>query len=190
MKNLNFNYTIFHLPGFFQGLIPQYALPVLDQNSVWITNEASSIPYISTQDIATITIKSLAINQFMNKTITLAGKRNWTSLEIVKLCEKLSGKRAQITRVPIYLLKLVTYITKLFQWTWNISERLAFTELLSVNYDLLISTNELLSFLKLNVNDLESLENYLQEYFQSIMKKLKELNYQNLSNTTIDKTNF
>nr|ARW63713.1 hypothetical protein [Chondria sp. (in: red algae)] len=190
LRNTKINYTVFYVSGFFQGLIPQYAVPILDQNSVWITSELSSIPYVNTQDIALIVIRSLAIVQFNNKGLPLVGNKTWTSLDIIKLCEKISGKRAKIAKVPIYLLKFMMYITKFFQWTWNVSERLAFIEILSKNYNINISMNELLDNLKIQEDSLESLENYLQEYFQRIMKKLKELNYQTLSNQTLDKTNF
>nr|YP_010170950.1 hypothetical protein K8K75_pgp116 [Chondria tumulosa]QSD57091.1 hypothetical protein [Chondria tumulosa] len=190
IQNTNINFTIFRIPGFFQGLIPQYAIPILDKNSIWITSESSSIPYINTQDIAKIVIKSLAINQFINKSLPLVGSKTWTSLEIVELCEKISGKRAKIARVPIFLLKLIMYLTKFFQWTWNISERLAFVEVLSENYNLTISINEILGLLETDITNLESLENYLQEYFQRIMRKLKELNYQILSNENLNQNNF
>nr|YP_009391631.1 hypothetical protein [Laurenciella marilzae]ARW59775.1 hypothetical protein [Laurenciella marilzae] len=184
------NYTIFSLPGFFQGLIPQYALPVLDQNSVWITGESSAVPYINTQDVARITIKSLSISQFINKSLPLVGLKTWTSFSIIELCEKISGKRSKITKVPIHLLKLTMYLASFFQWTSNISTRLAFIDMLSRNYNFNVSMKEILYILKLDLQDIESLENYLQEYFKRIMKKLKELNYEVLNDQKIDKTNF
>nr|CRF40104.1 Hypothetical protein ycf39 [Laurencia snackeyi] len=190
LRTSKVNYTIFNLSGFFQGLIPQYALPILDQDSVWITGESSSVPYINTQDIAMITIKSLSISQFTNKSLPLVGLKTWTSSEIIELCEKISGKRSRITTVPIYLLKFTMYFTRFFQWTWNISTRLAFTEMLSRNYDLRISMKEILYILKLDMRDIESLENYLQEYFRRIMKKLKELNYEILNDQSINRSNF
>nr|YP_009395159.1 hypothetical protein [Bryothamnion seaforthii]ARW63927.1 hypothetical protein [Bryothamnion seaforthii] len=191
LKKSSINYTIFKLTGFFQGLIPQYALPILDQDSIWITRERSLISYINTQDIAKITIKSLSISQFNKKVLPLVGIQGWTSLQIIELCEKISGKRAKISRVPVSLLKSITYIAKFFQWTWNISERLAFIEILSRGYEYSISMKEILYILKIDSNELESLENYMQEYFQSIMKKLKELNYQALNiGSTIDVQDF
>lgn len=190
LRNVRTNYTVFYLPGFFQGLVPQYAVPILDQSSVWITSEFAPIPYINTQDIALVVIKSLAVEQFNNKSLPLVGKKAWSSVEIIKLCEKLSGKRAKTTQVPIYILQFIMYMTKFFQWTWNISERLAFTEVLYKSYDSEISINELLHTLKISQDAFESLENYLQEYFQRIMKKLKELNYQVSINQSVDQNNF
>jgi len=190
LKNIGINYTVFYLPGFFQGLIPQYAVPILDQSSIWITSELSSTPYMNTQDVALIAIKSLGMSQCINKSLPLVGSKLWTSLEIIKLCEKISGKRAKVAQVPIYLLELLTNLTKFFQWTWNISERLAFTRVLHKNYQVNIPMNDLLQVLNIEEQNVESLDKYLQEYFQSIMKKLKELNYQTLNNQTFDGTNF
>ena len=79
--------------------------------------------------------------------------------------------------VPINLLKFVRILTNSFQWTWNISERLAFTEVLTMNYQLDISVNEAYDLLNINNNTVTKLEEYLQEYFTKVMKKLKELNY-------------
>ena len=73
IKESGLKFTIFYLPGFFQGLITQYALPILDKQSVWVTSEESEVSYISTQDIANITIKSLSIKQFQNKSLAIGG---------------------------------------------------------------------------------------------------------------------
>nr|YP_009395366.1 hypothetical protein [Polysiphonia infestans]ARW64346.1 hypothetical protein [Polysiphonia infestans] len=183
IKKSGLNFTIFCIPGFFQGLIPQYALPTLDQKSIWITSEASSIAYISTQDIATIVIKSLSIGQFQNKYLPITGNKPWKSLDIINLCQKISGRRVKQSQVPVFVLGLLQSFVKSFQWTLNIAERLAFTEILSMGYDANADMKELLYILKLNKNEIESLEFYLQEYFERIMKKIRELNHQVLSSS-------
>lgn len=191
LKSSNINYTIFYLPGFFQGLIPQYALPILDKQSVWITKESSSVAYINTQDVATIVIDSLSVSQFNNAQLPLTGNKSWTSFEIIKLCERISGRRAQVNTIPFFLLNWLKNFVKLFQWTWSIAERLAFTEMLYSNYKTDTQMKEILYILKVNKHDLESLEIYLQEYFERVMKKLKELNYQALNdNKTFDSLDF
>nr|ARW60591.1 hypothetical protein [Polysiphonia sp.] len=191
LKISGLGYTIFHLPGFFQGLVSQYALPILDQQSVWITSESSLISYINTQDVAKMTIASLSISQFHNKTLPLVGNKTWKSLDIINLCERISGRRAKINKVPIYLLNSLKNFVKFFQWTWNIAERLAFTEMLFRDYNANDNMKEIFYILKINQADLEKLEVYLQEYFESIMKKLKELNYQVLNNDgSIDQVEF
>lgn len=183
--NSDINYTIFFLYGFFQGLIAQYALPILDKQSIWVTKESTSIAYIDTQDIAKFSIRSLSIPTSINRTFYLPGKRSWTSFEIINLCEKLSGQKSKITLVPIFVLRLARKFTKYFQWTWNVSERLAFLETLTgrgnFSNENLEEVNEIF---QINSNDILSLENYLQEYFIKIMNRLKELDYEQVSKTT------
>nr|YP_009300552.1 Ycf39 [Campylaephora sungminbooi]AKU47471.1 Ycf39 [Campylaephora sungminbooi]ALN11918.1 Ycf39 [Campylaephora sungminbooi] len=176
----NLNYTIFNLSGFFQGLITQYALPILDKKPIWLTGESTSIGYINTEDVARLTIKSLSMHKANNQVFSLVGPRSWTSLEIIKLCEKLSGQRSNISVVPLNLLQFFRYLTSLFQWTWNISDRLAFVEVLSIGDEFYDDIKQVSLLLQINFQEIEPLENYLQEYFSKIMKKLKELNYQSI----------
>ncbi len=184
--NSNLDYTIFSLCGFFQGLISQYALPILDQQSVWITKESTSIPYIDTQDIAKFTIRSLSIEATKNRTFVLAGKYSWTSFEIIELCEKLSGQKSRISTIPIFTLQFMRKFTKFFQWSWNISERLAFTNMLIEKKSFDISMDEVYSVFHINPSEINSLEDYLQEYFSRILKKMKELNEQSKNVNYID----
>ena len=178
LYNSQIDYTIFTLSGFFQGLINQYALPILEKKSVWITGESTAISYIGTQDIAKFTIKSLSISKTSNRSIPLVGSRSWTSSEIVELCEKLSGRKSRISKIPIAILKIFRQFTQFFQWSWNIADRLAFTEVLTSGDVFNASMDEAYNLIQVNQEDIETLESYFQEYFAKIMKKLKELNYQ------------
>nr|AYR06292.1 hypothetical protein [Renouxia sp.] len=182
------SYTIFPLCGFFQGLISQYALPILDKQSIWTTKESTAIAYMDTQDIAKFAIRSLSITGSVNKIINLAGSKTWTSFEIVKLCEKLSGQKPKVVTISIFTLQLVRQFAKFFQWSWNISERLAFLSVLATEETFNASMDKVYDLFQINYNEINSLENYLQEYFERIMKKVKELNYKQL--TDIKETNF
>lgn len=171
-------YTIFSLSGFFQGLISQYALPILDKQSIWITGESTPIAYIDTIDIARFTVRSLSSPIMERRKVPLVGNKAWNSLEIIELCEKLSGQRSKISRIPIQLLQVTKNFTGFFQWGWNISERLAFTEVLAKGDYLIIPIQEVCNLLKVNIDEIVPLEAYLQEYFSCVMNKLKTLNYQ------------
>nr|YP_007878281.1 conserved hypothetical plastid protein [Calliarthron tuberculosum]AGA63892.1 conserved hypothetical plastid protein [Calliarthron tuberculosum] len=186
LKESNLDYTIFSICGFFQGLIQQYALPILDKQSIWVTQESQAIPYIDTQDVAKFTIKSLSLRAAKNRLFVLAGNYAWTSFEIIELCEKLSGQKSKISPIPIFVLQFLRQITKMFQWSWNISERLAFTNLLIEKKYFDTSTDDFFYIFQIGKNDFNSLENYLQEYFTSILKKMKELNEQKKDTNYLD----
>nr|YP_009391226.1 hypothetical protein [Dipterocladia arabiensis]ARW59370.1 hypothetical protein [Dipterocladia arabiensis] len=177
-------YTIFYVSGFFQGLINQYAVPILDQKSIWFTQESKAIAYINTQDMANIAVKSLSIFRSRNHIFPAVGNKSWTSRNIIQLCEQISGKKAKINIISVNILNFIRQFTQLFEWSWNISERLAFIEVLYKGDNLDSSMEEVFEVFQINAAEIESLENYLQEYFQKIMNKLKQLNYQ-----TIDKIN-
>ena len=178
LRKSSLKYTIFYLCGFFQGLIQQYALPILDSQPVWITQEDQALPYVDTQDVAKFAIKSLSIQESRNQSFPLVGSSKWTSYEIIKLCEKLSGQKSKISKIPMFFLIFLRNFTKLFQWTLSISDRLAFTNLLAEKQSFIFSMSQFYHVFAVGPNDLNSLDNYLQDYFLSILRKMKELNDQ------------
>ena len=176
LKQSKIDYTIFTICGFFQGLIQQYALPILDRQAIWVTQEAQKIPYIDTQDVAKFAIKSLSLKRTKQMQFPLIAPSAWTSFEIIELCEKLSGQKSKISIIPIYILQFLRYLTNMFQWTWSISDRLAFTNFLLEKQMFSVSMCQFYEIFAINTSEFNSLENYLQEYFSSILRKMKELN--------------
>ncbi len=172
------NYTIFRPCGFFQGLIGQYAIPVLERQAVWVMGEASPVAYMDTQDVAKFAVQALAKPETEKQTFELAGPRAWGAYEIVRLCERLSGQEARVTRMPIRLLRAVRRVARFFQWGWNLADRLAFAEVLAMGEPLTAPMEEVYSVFDLEPKETATLESYLQEYFGRILKKLKELDYE------------
>jgi uncharacterized protein YbjT (DUF2867 family) len=171
-------YTILRPCGFMQGLIGQYAIPILDGQSVWITGEASPIAYMDTQDIAKFAVRALEVPETVNKTFPVVGTRAWGGYEIIRLCERLSGKDAKIARLPLNFLRGVRGFLRFFQWGWNVSDRLAFTEVLATGKPLDAPMDEVYGVFKLEPKETTTLEAYMQEYFSRIMKKLKEIEFE------------
>jgi len=175
LKNSGVPYTIFQCAGFYQALISQYAIPILEGKSVWKTSETISTSYIDTQDAAKFCIKSLSLKETENKSFFLGGSQAWTSDAIISLCEKLSGQKAQIKMIPIALLNLLRQATSFFEWTSKISERLAFTQLLQDDRELISSTETNSRVFKIKPTDLVALDAYLREYFEMMLVTLENL---------------
>jgi uncharacterized protein YbjT (DUF2867 family) len=171
-------YTILQPCGFMQGLIGQYAIPILDGQSVWITGDSSPIAYMDTQDIAKFAVRALEVPETENKTFPVVGSRAWGAYEIIRLCERLSGKNARIARLPLNFLRGVRRVLRFFQWGWNVSDRLAFTEVLATGKPLDASMDEVYKVFGLDPKETTTLEAYLQDYFSRIMKKLKEIDFE------------
>lgn len=171
------NYTVIQLGGFLQGLIGQYAVPILEGQTVWVTGEATPIAYIDTQDVAKIALRSLSVPATINSTFPAVGARAWGGYEIIRLCERIAAQDAKIARMPIETLRLVRRVARFCQWGWNLADRLAFTEVLVTGQALTAEMAPVYETLGLKAEEMTSLESYLQEYFSRIMKKLKELNY-------------
>ncbi len=172
------NYTILRPCGFMQGIIGQYAIPILEGQAVWVTGESSPVAYMDTQDIAKFAIRALSLPETEKQAFPVVGSRAWSAEEIISLCERLSGREGRVTRMPVNLLRTVRRVLRSFQWGWNVADRLAFTEVLATGIPLNASMDESYQVFGLDPQDNTTLESYLQEYFGRILKKLKELDYE------------
>jgi len=173
LEKSGLNYTIFQCSGFFQGLISQYALPILENETIWLPGDSLPIAYLDTQDAAKAVVQTLKNSRYDNGKLSLIGEKFWTPKEIIQLCERLSGKTAKISYIPTIAFNLLRRFFRLFEFTWNIADRLQFGEIFNNPNTSINSVNEI----SWPFNRL-SLENYLQEYFGKILKKLRENNYQ------------
>jgi uncharacterized protein YbjT (DUF2867 family) len=173
--NSDLNYTIFYLAGFFQGLISQYAIPILEKQPVWTTSESNNVGYMDTQDIAKFALRSLSLEDCNKKKFSLVGTRSWTSEEIIELCERLSGQSASVTRIPTFVLSFLKNFTGFFEWGKNVSDRLAFSEVLTTGPSMTSDMSEVYRLFSFDPSDTYTLERYMQDYFGRILRRLKEL---------------
>jgi uncharacterized protein YbjT (DUF2867 family) len=178
LKQSNIPYTIFRLTGFYQGLIEQYAIPILENLPIWVTNENTYIFYMDTQDIAKFCLRSLQIPQTTNQTFLLSGSRGWVSSEIINLCEQLAGQEAKIQRIPFFFLKFVSRFFGFFEWGQNISDRLAFVEILNTENHLYKSNGDLYKMFKIDPSEIIQLNDYFLEYFIRLLKRLRDINFE------------
>jgi len=182
LQESGLNYTILRPCGFLQGLIGQYAIPILEGQSVWVMGETSPTAYMDTQDVAKFAIRSLSVAATENKAFPIVGQRAWGAYEIIRLCERQAGREAKVTRMPIGLLRAVRQVTRFFQWTWNISDRLSFAEVVATGKPLTAAMEEVYAVFGLKPDEMTTLEAYMQDYFGRILKKLRELDYEQSKN--------
>eukprot|EP00270_Netrium_digitus_P000120 TRINITY_DN1013_c0_g1_i6.p1 TRINITY_DN1013_c0_g1~~TRINITY_DN1013_c0_g1_i6.p1 ORF type:complete len:427 (+),score=101.28 TRINITY_DN1013_c0_g1_i6:51-1283(+) len=175
LAQTSLNYTVIRLCGFMQALIGQYAVPILEEQPVWGTDAQTRIAYMDTQDIAKLTMAALRNEKTIGSTLTLAGPRAWTTQEVISLCERLAGQDAKVTTVPVNVLKFTRLLTGLFQWTGDVADRLAFSEVLTSSTVFSAPMADTYSLLGVDPKEVTGLEKYLQDYYAQILKKLKDL---------------
>ena len=175
LRKSDFDYTIFKCAAFMQGVIGQFAIPVLDSQSVWISGTPTKIAYMNTQDMAKIIIKSLVVPECNRKVLPLVGPKAWDADEVISLCEKYSNKKARILRVSPFLIKITQALVSFFQYSLNISERLSFAEVTSSGIQLNDDMKHTYDLLDIKQDEITTLENYINEYYQQIIKRLKEM---------------
>ena len=175
LEKSNFDYTIFKCATFMQGVISQFAIPVLDSQAVWMSGTPTKIAYMNTQDMAKIIVSSINNPKSYKLSLPLVGPNAWNSDEVISLCEKYSNKKAKIFRVSPFLIKVTQNVVSFFQDALNVSERLAFAEVTSSGVALDSDMSNTYEVLDLKEDDITSLENYIKEYYQQILKRLKEM---------------
>ena len=175
LEKSNFDYTIFKCAAFMQGVISQFAIPVLDSQAVWMSGTPTKIAYMNTQDMAKIIVSSINKPKSYKLSLPLVGPKAWDSDEVISLCEKYSNKKAKIFRVSPFLIKVTQNVVSFFQDALNVSERLAFAEVTSSGVPLDADMSNTYEVLELKREDSTSLESYIKEYYQQILKRLKEM---------------
>lgn len=178
LQQLDMNYTILRPCGFLQGLIGQYAMPLLENQAVWVADRGSPVAYMDTQDIAKFAVRALSVAATERQAFPVVGPRAWTPAEIIALCEKLSDRQAKVTSTPTGLLNLVRGAARWFKWSLNVADRLAFAEVFSSGKPLTAAMDDTYRIFGLDPAETTTLETYLEEYFGRILKKLRQLDYE------------
>ena len=178
LKESGLNYTILRPCGFLQGLIGQYSIPILEGQAVWVMSNTSPMAYMDTQDIARFVVQALNKSESIGKTLPVVGPRAWGAYEIIRLCERLSNREAKSWQMPTGVIRSFRGILSFFQWTWNIADRLAFLDVVASGKSLNANMDETYATLDIDPKSVTTLEAYMQEYFDRITKKLREIDYE------------
>jgi uncharacterized protein YbjT (DUF2867 family) len=174
-------HTIIRVNGYMQPLITQYALAILDDQKVWCDDgNAPGIAYIDSQDCARMIAAAVSKERTVGKILTLSGPKVWATSDVINLCEKLSGRKAEVNKVSSILLRITQSTASLFEWSIDIAERLQFVEVSQSESQKGDGTMEQDVYQLLGVDPTitRKLEEYFQEYYRRIFKKLTKGAYE------------
>jgi uncharacterized protein YbjT (DUF2867 family) len=169
------DYTILRCAAFMQGLISQFAIPVLEGQTVWVSGVPTPIAYMNTQDLARFAVSALSRQQTVREAFPVVGPRAWTTGEITQLCEKYAKKEAKIARVPPIFLAVMRSFASFFDASVNVSERLAFEQVTGGGDPLDAPMETTYNAFGLDPMETTSLEDYLKEYYETILKRLRDM---------------
>ncbi|KAF8405522.1 hypothetical protein HHK36_010429 [Tetracentron sinense] len=111
-----------------KGLIGQYAVPILEEKSVWGTDAPTRIAHLDSKDITRLTFIALRNEKIDRKLLTSTGPWAWTTQEVITLCKRLAGQDANGTMVCVSVFKFIRQLTHFFEWTNVVAGRLAFSK--------------------------------------------------------------
>ena len=171
----DFDYTILRCVAFMQGVIGQFAIPVLESQTVWVSGTPTPIAYMNTQDVARFAVAALERPETSRQALPVVGSRAWTTSEVTQLCEKFSGKSARIFRVQPVLIGLMRGVANFFEAGLNVADRLAFDAVTGGGVTLSAPMEESYAAFGLDPGETTGLEAYLQEYYATILRRLREL---------------
>ncbi|MBW4532246.1 MAG: NAD(P)H-binding protein [Aphanothece saxicola GSE-SYN-MK-01-06B] len=169
------DYTILRGVAFMQGLISQFAIPVLESQTVWVSGAPTPIAYMNTQDVARFAVAALERPGTIRQAFPVVGPRAWITGEITQLCERYSGREARVFRVPPVLLGLMQSVTGFFEASLNVAERLAFAEVVGGGEPLTAPMEASYAAFGLDPAETTLLEDYLKEYYDTILRRLREM---------------
>ena len=169
------DYTILQGAAFMQGVIGQFAIPVLESQTVWVSGSPTAISYMNTQDVARFAVAALTRSETVRRSFPVVGPKAWNTGEVVQLCERYSSKTARVFRVPPALMQAMQGVCNFFEPAVNVAERLGFAEVTGGTAGLTAPMEASYEAFGLDAAETTSLESYIREYYDTILKRLRDM---------------
>jgi uncharacterized protein YbjT (DUF2867 family) len=67
---------------------------------------------VAADDVAQLVVLSLRDGSLRDKTIDIGGPENLTPMDVVRLDDRASGRRAKVVRVPLGLVRAMSYLAR------------------------------------------------------------------------------
>ena len=169
------DYTIIQGAAFMQGVISQFAIPILDGQPVWISGRPGEIAYMNTQDMARFAVAALTSPKTIRKSFPVVGPKAWKAEDVIELCEKSCDRNARVWRVSPFIISAAQSLISFFESTLNVAERLSFSEVSGSGIALDAPMKDTYEAFGLDPSKTTSMESYINEYYDVILKRLKEM---------------
>lgn len=171
-------HTVLRVTGYMQPLVSQYAVSILDKQKVW--GDDGTVPglaYIDSQDCARMVAAAAMKDRTLGKTLTVSGPKVWSTQEVIKLCEKLSGREADVNVIPTNLIELTQGATSLFDWSRDIAERLSFVQ--GQPSEAQVMSEDTYRLLGYDPASSRKLDEYFAEFYRRVFKNITKTKSEN-----------
>ena len=175
LESSDFDYTILQGAAFMQGVISQFAIPVLESQTVWVSGSPTAIAYMNTQDVARFAVAALNRPETIRNSFPVVGPKAWNSGEVVQFCERCTDKSARVFRMGPAPILALQAVASFFEPAVNIAERLAFAEVTGSGQSLDAPMESTYAAFGLDPSETTGMESYLREYYDTILKRLREM---------------
>jgi uncharacterized protein YbjT (DUF2867 family) len=89
--------------------------PILEKGKVSLFGRGENPRnFVAAQDVAQLAVLALTVPQMAGAVVEIGGPENWTNMEVVRLYERLSGRRAKVSHVPLAMLRLMAPVIRPF----------------------------------------------------------------------------
>jgi uncharacterized protein YbjT (DUF2867 family) len=116
LRGSGLSYTILRPTAFME--VHAHALigePILRRGKTVLFGRGESPRnFVAVDDVAQFVMRAVLDPSLAGQTVNVGGPENLTSMEVVALYERMAGRRANVTRVPVPLLRLASLLTRPF----------------------------------------------------------------------------
>jgi uncharacterized protein YbjT (DUF2867 family) len=116
LQSSGLSYTILRPTAFMEAHAEMFiGQPILDKGKVSLFGKGQNKRnFVAADDVAHFAVMALSDPDFSGRTVDIGGPENLTNMEVVGLYEKLAGRPAKVSHVPLGMLKVMYRIMRPF----------------------------------------------------------------------------
>ncbi|MEZ4594767.1 MAG: NmrA family NAD(P)-binding protein [Chloroflexota bacterium] len=89
--------------------------PILEKGKVTLFGRGENPRnFVAAEDVAQFAVLGLTLPQMAGTTVDIGGPENWTNMAVARLYERVSGKRAKVSHVPLGVLRVMSGVIRPF----------------------------------------------------------------------------